>query len=216
MHQKTDFNELKKIEKEVLKGISLKDSISEVNKIAAFDIGFSGTKVICSAIIFDFETMNVIEEKTKISDELMPYSPNTIAFREGPAIIDLYRELENTPDVLIIDGQGALHPAKVGVASYVGVILNKPCIGIAKELIYGNLDEDKIIFNNEIKGYAIKAKEFANPIFITSGHGVSIEKATEIVRKTIVPDFKLPLPMHLAHKLTNKIKKAMIGINDGM
>lgn len=207
MYQKIDFNELKKIEKEILKGISLKDSISEINKIAAFDIGFSGTKVICSAIVFDFETMNVIEEKTKVSDELMPYSPNMVAFREGPAIIDLYRELENTPDILIIDGNGSLHPNKVGVASYVGVILNKPAIGIVKELVYGNLDEDKIIFNNEIKGYAIKAKEFANPVFITSGHKVSIEKAIEIVKKTVVSEFKLPLPMHLAHKLTNKIKK---------
>lgn len=207
MYQKIDFNELKKIEKEVLKGISLKDSISEIDKIAAFDIGFSGTKIICSAIVFEFPSLKVIEEKTKVSDELMPYSPNTIAFREGPTIIELYRELENTPDVLIVDGFGALHPAKAGVASYVGVILNKPSIGIAKELIYGNLDEDKIVFNGEIKGYAIKTKDFANPVFITSGHNVSIEKATEIVRKTVVSEFKLPLPMHLAHKLTNKVKK---------
>lgn len=209
MHQKIDYNELKTIEKEVLKGINMNDININIQKAAAFDISFSGNKIICSAVVFSFPDLKVIEEKTKITDELMPYSPNTIAFREGPAIIDLYRELKNISDVLIIDGSGALHPNKVGVASYVGVILNKPTIGVAKELIYGNLDEDKIIFNNEIKGYAIKAKEFANPVFVTVGHNVSIEKATEIVRKTVIQEFKLPLPMHLAHKLTNKIKKEL-------
>lgn len=206
MYQKINFSELKEIEKQVLKGISLKDSEIVVKKAAAFDIGFSGNKVVCSAIVFDFETLEIVEEKSKVSEELMPYSPNLIAFREGPAIIDLYRELENKPDILIVDGHGALHPNKVGVASYVGVLLNKPTIGVSKELVYGNLDEDKIMFNNEIKGYAIKAKEFANPVYITAGHGLSIDKSVEIVKKTVVPEFKLPLPMHLAHKMTNRIK----------
>lgn len=206
---KIDFIELKRIERDVLKGVSIKDTINEIKTIAAFDIGFSGNKVICSVIVFEYPSLKILEEKHKISDELMQYSPNTIAFREGPPITELYRELENQPDVLIIDGFGVLHPSKAGVASYVGVLLNKPVIGVAKELIYGNLDEDKVMFNNELKGYAIKTKEFARPVFITPGHNISAEKAVEIVKATASSDFKLPLPLHLAHKKTNKIKKEL-------
>lgn len=204
---KIDFIELKRIEKDVLKGVSIKDSLTEIKTIAAFDIGFKGNKVICSVIVFEYPSLKILEEKHRISDELMQYSPNTIAFREGPPITELYRELENQPDVLIIDGFGVLHPTKAGVASYVGVLLNKPTIGVAKELIYGNLDEDRVMFNDELKGYAVKAKEFAKPVFITPGHNISIEKAVEIIKATVSSEFKLPLPLHLAHKKTNKIKK---------
>lgn len=204
-----NFNELKKVEKEVLKGISIKDVNIGIKTIAAFDIGFSKNKVICSAIVFEYPSLKVIEEKTKISDELMPYSPNLVAFREGPAIIELYRELENKPDILIIDGNGALHPNRVGVASYVGVLLNKPSIGVAKELIYGNLEEDKILFNSEIKGYAIKTKDYARPVFVMPGHNISIEKAVEVIKNSASSEFKLPLPLHLAHRLTNKIKTTL-------
>ena len=207
---KIDFIELKRIEKDVLKGVSIKDVLTEIKTIAAFDIGFSGTKVICSCVVFNYPSMEVIEEKHTISEELMPYSPNLIAFREGPPITDLYRDLENNPDILIVDGFGVLHPSKAGVASYVGVLLNKPVIGISKELIYGNLDEDKVMFNNELKGYAVKAKEFARPVFITPGHNITAEKAVELIKNTVVAEFKLPLPLHLAHKKTNKIKKEMI------
>lgn len=204
-----DFIELKRIEKDVLKGVSIKDTINEIKTIAAFDIGFSGTKVICSAIVFEYPSLKILEEKHTISEELMPYSPNLIAFREGPPITELYKELENKPDVLIVDGFGVLHPAKAGVASYVGVLLNKPVIGVAKELIYGNLDEDKVMFNNELKGYAIKIKEFARPVFITPGHNITAERAVDIVKNMVVAEYKLPLPLHLAHKNTNKIKKEL-------
>ena len=36
-------------------------------------------------------------------------------------------------DVLLLDGHGMLHPRKCGLASFVGVLIDKPTIGIAKE-----------------------------------------------------------------------------------
>jgi len=84
---------------------------------------------------------------------------------------------------------------------------NKPCVAVAKELIFGRLDEDRILYNEEFKGKAIRTKEHANPVYIVPGHNISIEKATELIKSVVNSDYKMPYPLHLAHKNLVKLKK---------
>lgn len=207
MKNGVDFKELKDIEKKILKGIKLVDSFSEVKTIAAFDVGYTGKKYLCVAIVMDLDSKKELEIKKVSGDEIMHYSPALIAFREGPAIMEAYRSLENKPDILIVKGSGAVHPYKVGLASYIGILTNKPCIGVSQDLLFGRLDEDRIIFNEELKGIAIRTKAFANPIYIIPGHGISIDSSVSLIKKLIVEPYKLPLPLHIAHKYVNKEKK---------
>ena len=207
MKNGVDIKELKEIEKRILKGINLCSNTSSLKTVAGFDIAYSGKRYSCVAVVIDLESKNEIETKTVEGDEIVPYSPNLVAFREGPAIIEAYRALENKPDVLIVKGNGVLNPRKLGLASYVGVILNKPCIGVNKELTNGRLDEDRIMFEEVLRGWAIKAKPFANPVYVTPGHGTDIEGAVKLVRSVVDEQYKLPLPLHLAHKYVNKMKK---------
>lgn len=200
--------ELREIQKEILKGISLKDQFTEIKLIAAFDITFTKNKYACSSLVFEYPSLKLIEKKNSTGEELMPYSPNFSAFREGPQIIELFKQLENKPDILITNSHGALHPNKVGLASYIGVLLNKPTIGVFKNLIFGRLDQDNILFDQDLKGKALKTKEHAKPVFITPGHGISIESSYKIIKNTI-RDHKMPLPIHLAHKYANKLKKQL-------
>ena len=207
MKNGVDIRELKEIEKKILKGINTSDKLTNPKTVGGFDIAYIKNKYLCCAIVVNFETKEIIEKKIVSGEEIMSYSPNLASFREGPAIIDAYRSLEKKPDVLIVKGCGALNKYKVGLASYVGVLLNKPCIGVSKDLMFGRLDEDKIIGDNEIRGIAIKTKEFANPIFISPGHKINLEKSVEIVKELCIEPYKLPLPLHLAHKYVNKEKK---------
>jgi deoxyribonuclease V len=202
-----DFRQIKEIEKKILDGIKLDGSLENAKTLAAFDVSYVGKKYLAVAVVYDIATQNEIERKIITGDELMLYSPALIAFREGPAIVQAYKELENIPDILIVKGNGAVHPRKVGLASYVGIILNKPCIGVTKDLLYGRLEEDKILFDNDLKGYAIKTKEFANPIYVMPGYLVGFESAVEFVKKLIIEPYKMPYPLHFAHKYVNKMKK---------
>ena len=206
---KTGVNvkELKEIEKKILKGINLNNTINDIKLIGGFDIAYKNNKYVCAAVVIDFNTKEVVEKNIATGEEIMSYSPTLAVFREGPAIIDAYRGLENKPDVLMIKGNSALQKFKAGLASYVGVLLNKPCIGVAKELLFGRLDEDRIIVDNELKGMAIKTKEFSNPVYVSPGHGISLDKAVEITKSLIRDPYKMPLPLHFAHKLANKEKK---------
>lgn len=211
MYQKISLKELKEIERNIAKGISLKDSFSYVRTVAAFDIAYSGKAYKCVAVVVDIENLSELEVKYTEGEEIMPYSPKLAVFREGPVILESYRNLSIKPDVLIVKGAGFLKDS-VGLASYVGVMLNKPVIGVAKELVIGRLDEDRIIVNNRIVGFALKAKEFANPVYITPGHNINLNSSIEIVRKILSPMYKLPVPLHLAHKYVNKIKNGKLHI----
>ncbi len=207
-----DPKELKEIEKSILKGIDISDTSSKIRTVAGFEIIYTNKTYHCCCVVLDLETKEEKEQKEVTGQEIMSYSPTFIAFREGPAIIEAYRSLEEKPDLLIVKGNGALHKNKVGLASYVGVILNKPCIGVSKDLMYGNLEEDKIIFENELKGRAVKTKEFSNPVYVTPGHNISVNSAAEIIKKLIKEPYKMPLPLHLAHKYLNKIKKNKLNL----
>ncbi len=207
-----DPKELKEIEKSILKGINLSDQNSKIKTVAGFEIKYSNKTYHCCGVVLDLETKEEKEHKEVSGQEIMSYSPTFIAFREGPAIIEAYRLLEQKPDLLIVKGNGALHKNKVGLASYVGVILNKPCIGVSKNLMYGNVEEDKIFFENELKGVAVKTKEFSNPVYVTTGHNMSVESAGEIIKKLIKEPYKMPLPLHLAHKYLSEIKKNKLNL----
>jgi deoxyribonuclease V len=137
----------------------------------------------------------------------MPYIPGLLAFREGDIILKTYYDLEHDPDVLMVDGHGIAHPMRAGLACYVGVELEKPCIGVAKKILIGEVVGDKVMIGNEARGILVKTKEHAKPVIVSPGHLISVNSAAEIVKKCIVYPHKLPEPLHQAHRHAEKMSE---------
>ncbi len=190
--------------------VSLKDGFKSIKRIAGFDLAFSGKKIFCAGVVLDYETLELIEKRVIRSKEIFPYIPTFLSYREFPAVLKTYMRLKKKPDLILLDGQGICHPRGLGLASHVGVFLNKPSIGIAKSRLCGEFREpraekpEKIIFKKKQVGWAFRDKRF-KPIFISPGHRVSLRESLKIALACL-KNHRIPEPLRLAHLYANEAK----------
>lgn len=182
-------------------------TLADVRYIAGFDVAYVGDTCYCAAVVFDITTMEIIERKTLTSKAPMNYIPGLLAFREGPLICQLYFDLETEPDVIMIDGHGVSDPGGCGTAVFVGVELGKPTIGVARNLVDAEVEGDMIVMNGHVVGRAVRTKQHARELFVSSGNLITHDLAAELVLKTVVPPHKLPEPLHAAARLADKSTK---------
>jgi deoxyribonuclease V len=185
--------------------ISLFDGFDRVDTVAGCDVSYTGATQITCIAVCDFSTMKVRESKYTISKPAMPHIEGIQGYREVPSLIETYHKLELEPDILIIDGNGILHQRLFGVASHMGLLLDKPSIGVAKDLACGELRGGSVYMDKEILGKMLETREKANPIYISPGHRISLKTAVEIVTSCL-REHKMPEPLHQAHKIAVKIR----------
>lgn len=206
---KVDLEKLIEIQEKLSRKVSLRDKFQK-RKIAGVDIAYKGDIAFCGAVILDYNTLEIIEERVVKSTVDFPYVPTLLAFREVKPILKVVKRLKSFPDILVIDGQGIAHPRGLGIASHIGVLLDLATIGVAKRLLCGKVEgkielrkPQPILFNDAKVGYALKTKKNTSPIYISPGHKVSTESSVDIVLHCL-KKHKLPEPTRLAHELATK------------
>jgi deoxyinosine 3'endonuclease (endonuclease V) len=70
----------------------------------------------------------------------LPYIATFLAFREVPFLVKLIEDLRSTnpsifPQIILVDGNGFLHPRGFGLACHLGVLTGVPTIGIGKTFL---------------------------------------------------------------------------------
>jgi len=207
---KKGVRKLKEEQLSLAKKVVIKNEFDEIKLVAGVDQAFNGNEVISAVVVCDYKTMEIIERKTSTVQTNFPYIPGFLSYREAPAIVESVNKLENKPDILLVDGHGIAHPRKIGLASHVGLLLDIPTIGIAKNLLCGEIKNNRVILGEKILGFCFIGKENASPLFISPGHRISLKTSLEIVRNCMRLPHKLPEPLHLAHRHANKIRKELI------
>lgn len=144
-----------------------------------------------------------------------PYVPGYLGFREAPAIVTALQALERRPDLLIVDGHGRPHPRRCGIAVQVGVLFDIPSIGCAKSILCGTIEGDlgpdvgdraALVDRGELVGYALRTRPKTAPVYIGSGHRVSLDSAVDWILK-LTNGRRLPLPIRLAHDAANAARR---------
>jgi deoxyribonuclease V len=164
-------------------------------------------------VVLDFPSLVKIEEKWSQKKAAFPYIPGLLSFREIPVLLDALREIELEPDLIFCDGQGVAHPRGLGLASHLGVLLNKPTIGCAKSLLIGEFDpvgEDRgdyvyLRYQDRVIGAVIRTRSRVKPVFISPGYGVMLEDCIRFVLETC-PTYRIPEPTRQAHLLVNSVR----------
>jgi len=202
---KTDYP-LKKLRTEQIelsKKMEVTDDFDKIETVAGFDVGYpkSDFDDCCGAcVVMDYATKEIIEEKTVFAKTFFPYIPTYLSFRELPFLKKLVAKLASKPTILMIDGNGLMHPYGFGIASHVGVSFNTPSIGVAKSMLCGKLENNVVEMGNKKIGHALfSSKRVRKPIFVSPGHKISFTTSLEVVRH--LSFYKNPEPLRLAHIL---------------
>ena len=204
------INKLKEEQIKLAKKVITTDNFEKITTVAGADQSYADNKVISAIAVCDYKSLEIIEEKYAIVDAKIPYKSGFLFYRDGPAVIESFNKLENKPDVLIVKGNGILHPRRIGMASQVGILLDTATIGVAKRLMLGKVMERTIYVEKEARGYELITKEHAKPIYLSPGHKISLKSSLEVTKECIKYPHKLPEPLHLAHRYANKIRKELM------
>lgn len=202
-----ELEKLKEEQKKLARKLIFHDYFSDINRIAGCEILFTSDEIIAIVVLLDAKTLELIDKKFFISKPKIPYIPLFQSYREVPVVVEAINLLKEKPDLIIYDGSGMLHPAKLGSASHLGLVLDLPTIGVAKKICFGELKEGYIYVEGEKRAVELKTKEFAKPLCISPGHKISLQTAEKIVRGCLKEGSKLPEPLRIAHNFGVFVKK---------
>lgn len=199
--------EAKEIQRGLRKKISLQADFREVRTVAGVDVGMKGEVARAAVVVLSYPALALLEQSVAQEPVAMPYIPGFLAFREAPAIIAACEKLAIEPDLFIFDGQGIAHPRGMGIASHVGVILDKPSIGCAKSRLWGKHHEPAaqagsyvhLYDGEEVIGAVLRTRDNVSPVYVSIGHRVDLETAIEYVLGCC-KRYRLPEPTRYAHR----------------
>ena len=185
--------------------------------VAGLDCAFSkdGKIIFAAAVVIDTSDFSIIETTTANRKVVFPYIPGLLSFRETPACIDAIEKLKTRPDVFIVDGQGIAHPRRLGIASHIGLLIDKPTIGCAKSRLIGTFEEpgnkkgshNPLMDSGEEIGAVLRTRTDVKPLYVSVGHKCALDDAISIVLGCTTK-YRLPEPSRLAHQLVGQAKLA--------
>jgi deoxyribonuclease V len=194
---------------------------SGIKRVAGFDVSYLKEEnlLIAGMVIIDYPSLNFCDSFV-ITDQInFPYIPGYLSFREAPVLLKLIEKHHHLADVFIFDGHGIAHPRRFGIASHIGVLTNVTSIGCAKKKLVGDYSlpdikkgsSTELVFKGEMIGKVLRTKYKTKPVFVSVGHLVSLEDATQFILNC-TGKYRLPEPTRLAHKTVYNYRKSLINL----
>ena len=190
--------------------------LDAVATVAGLDVSVRDDRVRAAIVVLRLPTpsapsFEVVDQAIWEGPVAFPYVPGLLSFREVPAILPALEQLSVVPDVFMLDAQGYAHPRRFGLACHLGVLLEKPALGVAKTILvgrHGPLGEAKgsaadLVHKNETVGVALRTRENVKPVYVSVGHRITLDDAARLTLGLAVK-YKLPEPTRLAHRLSYK------------
>lgn len=191
---------------------------SRVQLVGGLDVstvtGHEHIAVACLAVLSfpDLKVLYAVCEHVVVG---APYVAGYLAWREADVFVKLLSRLRRErhdllPQIVLVDGNGCLHPRGFGLACHVGVRGGIPTIGVAKNFLHcPNLMPDtqhqikqfseKLALKTQqgqVVGFALKVGGVKKPLFVSTGHNVDSETACRFVQRCM--RYRVPEPVRQA------------------
>lgn len=195
----------------------LPGDLGPVRTVAGVDVGFEdeGQTTRAAVSVLSFPDLKQLEQRVARLPTQFPYVPGLLSFREVPAVLAALDQFSTLPDLLLCDGQGTAHPRRFGIACHIGLLLNRPTIGVGKSLLVGShgaVPDEKgawvpLQHKGETIGAVVRTRVGTKPLYISPGHRISLNTAIDYVLRCTTK-YRLPETTRAAHKLASETPAA--------
>ena len=177
--------EARRLQNELRTQVVGTDRFGTINTVAGVDIGLKKDIALASVVVLSFPELRIVESVVTKSPVRFPYIPGLLSFREIPPLLTAFDQLQTEPDLVIVDGQGIAHPRRFGLASHLGLILDKPTIGCAKSRLWGRYEEPEseqgsytyLMDKEEVIGAVVRTRRNVRVVYVSIGHRISLDSA---------------------------------------
>lgn len=184
--------------------------------VAGLDVAYKDGKAVAAYVLADRrgEPLDFVTAEVEVK---FPYIPTYLSWREIPAYLAVLEEAHRAgmeADVLLVDGNGILHPKRVGVAAHLGVLIGRPTVGVAKRRLCGEVNTTgmvvgewrPVVLAGDTVGAALRTSR-NQTLFVSPGHLADLSTALELVTE-LVREHPLPEPLRWAHEVAGEAVQA--------
>lgn len=201
------------LQNELRSQIRLQDDLpATVQFVAGVDAGFEagGTITRAAVVVLELPSLQLVDLALKKRPTTFPYVPGLLSFREIPTVLDALASLKIAPDLILCDGQGIAHPRRFGIACHLGLIVDRPTIGVAKSRLIGTHTDVPaakgawvpLMDAGETIGAVLRSRTNTKPLFVSPGHRITLTTALDYVLRC-TPKYRLPETTRLADRLAS-------------
>jgi deoxyribonuclease V len=176
-------------------------------------------RAFAGVVLYRFPEMEELERVSAVRPLRFPYVPGLLSFREIPALLAAFERLRHEPDLIFCDGQGYAHPRRFGIACHLGLLLDRPTIGVAKSVLVGEYREPAATAgrsaplldgkSGEVIGAALRTRARARPVFVSQGHRISLDRAIELTL-AVSDGYRLPRPIRDADHWVGTARRGVL------
>lgn len=205
-----------RIQKELRSRLDLAKSLGPIGRVAGTDVSFSrkSGRIWAGVVVFSYPDLCKIEEQWIMDRVSFPYIPGLLSFRELPVLLKALERVKTDPQVILCDGQGIAHPRGLGIASHLGLLVDRPTIGCAKSRLVGKfskVEEEKgcyvpLRYKERVVGAVVRTRLRVRPLFISPGNGISLDDSVKIVLECC-GKYRMPEPTRQAHLLVSGLRR---------
>ncbi|XP_010150692.1 PREDICTED: endonuclease V, partial [Eurypyga helias] len=196
-----------------------------LERVGGVDLSYikgDDTNACASLVVLSFPALEVLYEDCRMVAVSAPYVAGFLAFREVPFLVEAVQRLQQKKtagaayffvQVLLVDGNGLLHPRGFGVACHLGVLTDLPCIGVAKNLLQVDGVVKDELHREQIRSLQREGDAFpltgtsgrvlgmvlrsynnsSKPLYVSVGHRVCLETAVRLVKSCC--RYRIPEPI---------------------
>lgn len=206
-----------KIQKRLRPMLDFKKLSSTIRYVAGTDVSFSRKLglIWAGVVVFSYPELHRVEEKWVQDKVSFPYIPGLLSFRELPILLRAMKKIDRDPELILCDGQGIAHPRGLGLASHLGLLVDRSSIGCAKSRLVGEFSgvgemkgsRENLWYNGQVVGAVVRTRQGVKPLFISPGNKITLEESVKMALNCC-GRYRLPEPTRQAHLLVNGLRRS--------